>query len=136
MSTRVSVSQPKSDTAGQVAQTLDTLFLNDLGFKAIECPKYLVPIVGLQKHDVLRCFASMSEPEDLLPRISSLLEPAAQSEMGWRQDIGVWSSLYRMNGSTRTFGLDLSAPGLSKLMRNDPQVSRYRAVLKYFVAST
>jgi hypothetical protein len=136
MSTKVSASQPGSDSAEHVSRTLDALLLKDLKFKAIDCPKYLLPIVGLQKADVLRCFASMSEPEDLLPRISAVLAPTAQSEMGWRQDIGTWSSLYRMNGSARTFGLDLGAPGLSKLMRADPEVRRYRAVLKYFIAGT
>lgn len=128
------LSAARTMTPRQLSTLLNTDILKAFDFKSVPCPGYLLPVAGLSQGSVMQCFGSMSEPEALLAALSRQIKPLAEVQMNWRQDIGVWSSTYKLRNSEQTFGLDVEAPGLSESMRNDPAVNGYRSVLSYIIS--
>ena len=117
-------------TASAVADYITGIFTNLADFKKIRCPAYLIGEVG---SGVNQCYASLQEPEELLKIISAALSNQTTVSMGWRDDIGTWTSFFDIKEQKPGISVSLQAPGLHEDMRKDPAVNKYRSVATVYI---
>ena len=104
----------------------------DLGMRTIECPQYLRVDDILRPGDVYTCFVSAQQPEELIPLLSDTLKAFSKVSMGWRMDLGTWTT-HREFKSGQEFSVTLTAPGLRDDARNDPKVNKEGTIATLFM---
>ncbi|MGY2896178.1 hypothetical protein, partial [Deinococcus sp. UYEF24] len=84
------------------------------------------------KSDINTCFVSLRPPEELIPLLSDALKTFSEVSMGWRMDLGTWTT-FRKFESNQQFSVTLTAPGLREDTRNDPKVNKEGTVATLFM---
>ncbi|AZI44483.1 hypothetical protein EHF33_16335 (plasmid) [Deinococcus psychrotolerans] len=116
----------------QTAKKLDETALNIANFKSISCPKYYSDLI--EKNDIIHCFVSSLEPEALIPLLSQELEKFANVDMGWRMDVGIWTTFRSTKDNGQKFSFSLTASGMTKKTREDPQLKNYKTIARCFIS--
>ncbi|MGY2896279.1 hypothetical protein [Deinococcus sp. UYEF24] len=124
----------KSDALKEIAEyepKINQIFL-DVGLNPIKCPEYLRDEESLRPGDVNTCFVSARQPEELIPLLSDALKAFSEVSMGWRMDLGTWTT-HRKFKSNQEFSVTLTAPGLREDARSDPKVNKAGTVATLFM---
>ncbi|WP_407571450.1 hypothetical protein [Deinococcus altitudinis] len=126
----------KTDALKEIAEYEPRInqVLLDAGLRPIECPVYLQDTLGIRsdKSDVNTCFVSSQLPEELMPLLSDGLKAFSEVSMGWRMDLGTWTT-FRKFKSNQQFSVTLTAPGLREDTRNDPKIKEEGTIAMLFM---
>ena len=84
----------KSDAFKEIAEyepKITEIFL-DVGLRPIQCSRYIQDENSLRPGGVKSCFVPLQQPEELIPLLSNALKTFSEVSMGWRIDLGTWTT--------------------------------------------